>query len=67
MNRSVLNSLDRVFCYGAKELEERRKDGKTGFVAVALISGMRFSGWITLPRHVTWEQLYRRKDSTQLE
>jgi hypothetical protein len=31
MNRSVLDSLllDRVSCYGAKELEERRKDGKT--------------------------------------
>ena len=44
MNRSVLNwlLLDRVSCYGAKELEERRKDGKMGFAAVALIDGMRF-------------------------
>ena len=39
MNRSVLNTLllDRVSFYGAKELEERRKNGKTGFAAVALI------------------------------
>jgi hypothetical protein len=44
MNRSVLSSLllDRIPCRGVKELEERRKDGKTGFAAVALINGMRF-------------------------
>jgi len=44
MNKSVLSSLllDRIPCYGVKELEERRKDGKTGLGAVALIDGMRF-------------------------